>query len=155
MAKSKISYQSIRKYAWEETFSERTEANKILDSLIIQNEGLTAYFPRYMVIKKRFIKDVPEDMELENLMQHLNSDNQNKHPVTFQVIDEVWLKMRVKETNEETKEERWAWKESRAACLTFRTKELPPHVYSCNMKIEVSTFVAVVRQCYNVGNLAT
>jgi hypothetical protein len=27
-------------------------ANKVLDGPIIQNEGLTAYIPRYMVIKK-------------------------------------------------------------------------------------------------------
>jgi hypothetical protein len=101
-----------------------------------------------MVIKKGVIKDVPEDMELENLKQQLNSDNQNKHPTPFQVIDAVRLKMRVKETNEETKEERWVWKESRAVCLTFRTKELPPRVYFCNIKIEVSAFVAAVRQCY-------
>jgi hypothetical protein len=124
------------------------EANKVLDSPIIQNEGLTAYIPRYMVIKKGVIKDVPEDMELGNLTQQLNSDNQNKHPTTFQVIDAVRFKLRVKETNEETKEERSVWKESRAVCLTFRIKELPPHVYYCNMKVEVSTFVAAVRQCY-------
>jgi hypothetical protein len=68
MAKSKISYQSIRQFAgfiWEVTFSERMEANKVLDSLKIQNKGLKAYIPRYMAIKKGVIKDVPEDMELE------------------------------------------------------------------------------------------
>jgi hypothetical protein len=40
MAKSKISFQSIRKYArfiWEVTFSESKAANKVLDSPIIQN----------------------------------------------------------------------------------------------------------------------
>jgi hypothetical protein len=98
-----------------------------------------------MVIKKGVIKDVPKDMELENLAQQLNSE---KHPTPFQVIDPVGLKMRVKETNEVTKEERWVWKESRAVCLIFGTKELFPHVYFRNMKIEVSTFVAAVRQCY-------
>jgi hypothetical protein len=56
-----------------------------------------------------------------------------------------------KETNEETKEERWVWKESRAECLTFRIKESPPHVYFCNMKIQVSTIVAAARQCYKYG----
>jgi hypothetical protein len=44
------------------------EANKVLGNPIIKNEGLIAYIPRYMVIKKGVIKDVPEDMELENLM---------------------------------------------------------------------------------------
>jgi hypothetical protein len=44
------------------------EANKVLDIPTIQNEGLNAYIPRYMVIKKVVIKDVPKDMELENLM---------------------------------------------------------------------------------------
>jgi hypothetical protein len=127
------------------------EGNKVLDSSIIQNEGLTAYIPRYMVIKKGVIKDVTEEMGLDKLTQQLNADNQNKHPVPFQVIDAVRLKMRVKEMNEETKEERWVWKESRAVCLTFRTKELPPHVYFHNMKIQVSTFVAAVRQCYKCG----
>jgi hypothetical protein len=63
------------------------EANKVLDSPIIQNEGLTAHIPRHMFIKKGVFKDVPEDMELENLMQQLNSDNHNKHPIPFQVID--------------------------------------------------------------------
>jgi hypothetical protein len=63
-------------------------------------------------------------MELGNLTQQLNLDNQNKHPIPFQVIDTVRLKLRVKEMNEETKEERWVYKESRAVCLTFRTKEL-------------------------------
>jgi hypothetical protein len=48
---------------------------RVLDSPVIQNEGLTAYIPRYMVIKKGVIKHVPEDMELEKLMQRLNSDN--------------------------------------------------------------------------------
>jgi hypothetical protein len=43
------------------------------------------------------------------------------------------------------------WKESRAVCLTFRTKELPPHVYFRNMKTEVPTFVAAVPQCYKCG----
>jgi hypothetical protein len=71
------------------------EANKVLDSLIIQNEGLTAYIPRYMVIKKGVIKDVPEDMELENFMQQPNSDNHNKHPIPFQITDAVRLQMRV------------------------------------------------------------
>jgi hypothetical protein len=65
----------------------------------------------------------------------------------IQVSDAVSLKMRVKETNEETKEERWVWKESTAVCLMFRIKELPPHVYFCYNKIEVSTFVAAVQQC--------
>jgi hypothetical protein len=89
-------------------------------------------------------------MDLDKLTQQLNADNQNKHPVPFQVNDAVRLKMRVKEMNEETKKERWVWKESRAVCLTFRTKELP-HVYFRNMKIEVSPFVAAVRQCYKCG----
>jgi hypothetical protein len=57
------------------------EANKVLDSTNIQNVGLTSYIPRYMVIKKGVIKDVPENMELENLMQQVNSDNHNKHPI--------------------------------------------------------------------------
>jgi hypothetical protein len=126
------------------TFSERMEANIVLDSPIIQKEGLTAYNLRYMVIKKGVIKDVPEDMELENLMQHLNSINQNRHPIPFQVIDAVRLKMRIKETKKETKEEKWVWIELRAVSLTFRTKELPPHVYFCNMKIELFAFVAAV-----------
>jgi hypothetical protein len=69
-----------------------------------------------------------------------------KHPIPFQVSDAVRLKMIVKETNEETKEEWWVWKESRAIYLTFGIKKLPPHVYFCNMKIEDSTFVAEVWQ---------
>jgi hypothetical protein len=89
----------------------------------------------YILINNGVIKDVPEDMELENLKQQLNSDNQNKHPITFQVIDAVRLKMRVKETNEETKEERCVWKEWTTVCVTFRIKELLPHVYFCDMKI--------------------
>jgi hypothetical protein len=82
MTKYKIGFQSISQYSWfiwEVTFSERIEANKVLDSPIIQKEGLSAYIPRYMVIKKGVIKDVPEVMELGNLTQQLNSDNQNKH----------------------------------------------------------------------------
>jgi hypothetical protein len=82
------------------------EANKDLDSPIIQNEGLTAYIPRYTVSKKGVNKDEPKDMELENLMQQLNSNNYNKHPIPFQIIDAVRLEMRVKQTNEETEEER-------------------------------------------------
>jgi hypothetical protein len=78
-----------------------------------------------LVIKKGIIKDVLEDMELENLMQQLNSDIHNKHPIPFQIFDAVRHKMRVKETKEETEGERQVWKESRAVCLTFRTKELP------------------------------
>jgi hypothetical protein len=79
----------------------------------------------------RFWKE--DMMELENLMQQLNSYNHNKHRIPFQIIDSVKLKMRVKETNEETKEERWT--ESRAVHV----------VYFCNMKIEVSTSVARIR----------
>jgi hypothetical protein len=70
MAKSKISFKSIRKYArfiWDVTFSEIMEANKALDSPLIQNEWLTAYIPIYMVIKKGVIEDVPKDMELDKL----------------------------------------------------------------------------------------
>jgi hypothetical protein len=53
------------------------EANNVLDSPSIKNEGLTAYILRYMIIEKVVIKDVPEDMKLENLMQQRNSDNHN------------------------------------------------------------------------------
>jgi hypothetical protein len=84
--KSKINFQSIRQYArfiWEATMSGRMEASKVWGNSIIQNEGLTAYIPRYVVIKKGVIKDVPEDMELENLMQQLNSDNHKKTSHTF------------------------------------------------------------------------
>jgi hypothetical protein len=35
----------------------------------------------------------------------------------------------------------------------WQTKLLP-HVYFCNMKIEVSTFVAAVRQCYKFGHIS-
>jgi hypothetical protein len=81
------------------------EGNKVLDSPIIQKEWLTAYIPRYMIIKKGVIKDVPEDMESEHLTQQPNSDNQNKHSIPFQVVDAVRLKKRVEDTNEETKED--------------------------------------------------
>jgi hypothetical protein len=56
----------------------RENGSKVLDSPIIQNEGLTVYIPRYMAIKKGVIKNVPEDLELEHLMQQLNLDNHNK-----------------------------------------------------------------------------
>jgi hypothetical protein len=39
------------------------EANKVLDNPMIKKEGLTVYIPRYMVIKTRVIKDVPEDTD--------------------------------------------------------------------------------------------
>jgi hypothetical protein len=89
MAKSKISFQSIRQFArfiWEVT-SERMEAIKVLDSPIIQNE-----IPRYVVIKKGIIKDVPEDMDLESFMQQLNSDNHNKQRIPFQMNDALGLR---------------------------------------------------------------
>jgi hypothetical protein len=79
------------------------EANKVLDSSIIQNEGLTAYIPRYMVIKKGVIKDVPEEIDLDKLTQQLNADNQNKHPIPFQVIDAVRLKMTKHQMGQRTK----------------------------------------------------
>jgi hypothetical protein len=94
MVKAKKNFQSIRQYArlmWEVTFSERMEANTFLDSPLIQNEGLTAYIPRCMVIKKGVIKDLPEDMELDKLTQRLNSDNQNTHLIPLQVIDAARL----------------------------------------------------------------
>jgi hypothetical protein len=120
------------------------EANNVLESPIIQNEELTAYIPRYVVIKKGLNKDVPEGMELENFIQQLNSNNHKKHALPFQIIDAVRFKMRVKETNEETEGERCVWEEWRALCLTYRSKILRSHIYFCNMKIEVSTFVAAV-----------
>jgi hypothetical protein len=51
------------------------EANKVLGSAVIQTEGFTAYIQRYIAIQNGVIKDVPEDMELENLIHQLNSDN--------------------------------------------------------------------------------
>jgi hypothetical protein len=68
------------------------EANKDLDSPIIQNEGPTAYIPRYVDIEKGVVKYVPEHIELESSIQQLNSDNRNKQPIFFQVIDAVRLK---------------------------------------------------------------
>jgi hypothetical protein len=46
-------------------------------------------------------------------------------------------------------------KELRAVRLAFRTVELAPHVYFCDMKIEVSSFVAAVNNVTNVGNFVT
>jgi hypothetical protein len=59
------------------------EANKVLDSPIIQNEELTTYFPRCVVIKKEVIKDLREDIELENFTQQLNSKKKKITPQTF------------------------------------------------------------------------
>jgi hypothetical protein len=61
---------------------------------------------RYSVIKKgviTVITDVREDIDLQNLMQHLNSDSHKKQPIPFQINDAVRLKMRIKETTEEPK----------------------------------------------------
>jgi hypothetical protein len=76
--------------------------------------------PKHVVIKKVIIKDVPEDMELENLLQQLNSDNQNKHPIPFR------LKTKVKKTNKGPKGGKLVWKKSRAVSLAFRANELHP-----------------------------
>jgi hypothetical protein len=62
--------------------------------------------------------------------QKLNSDNQNKHPIPFQVIDAVSLKMRVKETKEETKEEKWVRKESRAVRSPNEALEILLELYN-------------------------
>jgi hypothetical protein len=56
-------------------------------------------------------------MELENLMQQHKSDNRNKYPIPFQVMDAVRLKMRVNEMNEETEGERWGVE--RVECSMF------------------------------------
>jgi hypothetical protein len=107
VSKSKISFQSIRQYVqfiWEVT-SGRMEANKVFDSHMIKN-ALTAYILRYMVFKKEVIRDVSEVIKLENLMQQLNSDNHNQHPISFQITDAVRFMIRAKETNEETKGKR-------------------------------------------------
>jgi hypothetical protein len=56
MTKSKITFQSIRQYArfiWEVAFSGKKQANKVLDSPIIQKEGINTYIKIYVVIKKR------------------------------------------------------------------------------------------------------
>jgi hypothetical protein len=58
----------------------RKNGSKVLDNPIFQKVGLNAYIPRYTVIKKGVIKDVPEVMEVENLTQQLNSDDQNNTP---------------------------------------------------------------------------
>jgi hypothetical protein len=57
-----------------------------------------------MVMKKGLIKDVPEGMELENLMQQLNSDNRNKRPISFQIINAVRLKMKSKKRRKNPRE---------------------------------------------------
>jgi hypothetical protein len=105
------------------------EANKVLNSPIIQNKGLTACIPRCVVIKKGVIKQVPEDMELENLTQQLNSNIHSKLSIPFQVINAVRLKMRAKETSEEYEGERWWWKES-----IFRTKKLAKRSFTVFLK---------------------
>jgi hypothetical protein len=52
-----------------------------------------------------------------------------QHPHTLQVIDTLILEMRERERERRIMKmkERWAWKGSRAVCLTFRTEELPPY----------------------------
>jgi hypothetical protein len=68
----------------------------------------------------------------------------------FHVIDGARLKMRVKETERGNQGRRMGVERVEGIYLTFRTKELTPHVYFRNMRIEVSTFVAAI-QCYKCG----
>jgi hypothetical protein len=56
--------------------------------------------------------------------------------------------MKVKEANEETKEEKWVWKESREVCLTVRTKELPPS--RIFLQYEELKFLPLLQQYDNV-----
>jgi hypothetical protein len=69
----------------------------------------------------------------------------------FHITDAVRPQIRVQATKKNTGGERRVWKEARAAPLTFRIKELPPHVYFCNIKIEDATLVTAVRQCCKCG----
>jgi hypothetical protein len=78
------------------------EANLVLDSPIIKNEGLSINIPRYIFIGNRVIKVLTEGMDLENLMQPLNSDNRNKHHIALLNTDGVRLQMRAKVKIEET-----------------------------------------------------
>jgi hypothetical protein len=60
--------------------------------------------------------------------------------------------------NETVVREIWVWEESRTICLTFKIKEMPPHAYFCNLKIEVFNFLAAVVQyhkCGNFGHIST
>jgi hypothetical protein len=61
--------------------TQRVEANRALNNPIIKDARFRAYIPRYTIIKKRVIKDILEDMDLNILVRQLNNHNVTCRPI--------------------------------------------------------------------------
>jgi hypothetical protein len=62
--------------------------------------GFRAYIPRYAIITKTVIKDMPEEMDLNILVRQLNNDNNNKHLHQQQIVDAYGLRIKVRAKDE-------------------------------------------------------
>jgi hypothetical protein len=61
--------------------------------------------------------------------------------------------MKVWKKDERSEARKTSCKDLRAVCLMVRTKELLTHLYSHEMRVEMTVFVLGVKNCYNCGKM--
>lgn len=137
-----IRYDNIiptSKNTWKLIFNEREKANACLLNCHLKDHQLETFVPSSMRRKKGVIRQIPLDMNNEEILKVLQEENPE-----CQVSSVNRLKKKVK-----GKDRKWC--ESQAVCVTFDSSVLPRSVKMWSTHIQVTSYIPHVCICYNCG----
>jgi hypothetical protein len=115
-------------------FENRRDANKVLESNILEQYNAKAYIPNQVLFSTGVIRNVPEDMTTEELKIEIA----RQHP-TIERVE------RITRYNRETKTEEM----TTSVKITLKQNWLPEHIYGFYMRQPLQPFVYRPRMCTN------
>ncbi|CAK9813769.1 hypothetical protein ANTPLA_LOCUS7970 [Anthophora plagiata] len=121
-------------------FNNGKEANLLIDSLILQNAGISAFVPRQKVEKKGLLRGISKEISMEELVELSSSPCK----ITYA------KRMNRRHVNPDTKESSWI--PSETVLLTFEGSIIPEKIQVFGLLIKnIEPYIERVRTCHNCG----
>ncbi|XP_071580218.1 uncharacterized protein [Temnothorax nylanderi] len=118
-------------------------ANRLIDDRSLASYGLKAFIPSYKTARTGIIRDIPQSLTIENLLENLESS-----PKT---IEAHRLNRRIKDGNS------YRYEPSRSVCVKFAGQSLPNSVSIFKVRHTIFLFVPKVKicfSCYRAGHIS-
>lgn len=123
-------------------FKTASAANKVIADSSLPAAKLNAYIPSYRSLRVGVIKDIPVDMDRDELIRAIESP--------YKVLDIYRLNRRVRIENEVK------YVPSKTICVKFAGQVLPKHVALYRLRHEVYPYIPKVKicfSCFRVGHI--
>lgn len=141
LCKFEINFSNVTKNGRNKfavTFKNYKDANAIITDPRIRSEKLKASIPRYKLIRKALVREVPTEVGIEEIIDTINKENRELH-----VVDAYRLRKR------SFGAEKVEFIDTETVCVFLRSQLLPKQIIMWRCLFNLKPFVNQVRICNN------